>query len=51
MQQFARRQSPSKDAFAPATSDRSSLSGAITRLAAVFVCAGAVQILAGWILR
>jgi hypothetical protein len=30
---------------------RSSLSGAIIRLAAVFACAGTIQILAGWLLR
>ncbi len=33
------------------TSDRSSLSGAVIRLAAVFACAGTIQILAGWFLR
>lgn len=33
------------------TSDRSSLSGAIIRLVAVFACAGTIQILAGWLLR
>lgn len=31
--------------------DRSSLSGAVIRLAAVFACAGTIQLLAGWILR
>ncbi|WP_156383361.1 hypothetical protein [Rhizobium sp. Root483D2] len=31
--------------------DRSTLSGAIFRLAAVFACAGIIQLLASWFLR
>jgi hypothetical protein len=33
------------------TPDRSRLLSAVIRLAAVFACAGTVQILAGWLLR
>jgi hypothetical protein len=31
--------------------DRSTLSGALVRLAAVFACAGIIQLLASWFLR
>jgi hypothetical protein len=40
-----------RQAAAVMTPDRSSLPGAVIRLAAVFACAGTVQILAGWLLR
>jgi len=51
MQQFARLQSAGKDAFARTTADRTSLSGAVIRLVAVFSLAETVQLLAGWLLR
>jgi hypothetical protein len=51
MQLYARQSSLDRQAAAPMTPDRSSLSGAIIRLAAVFACAGTIQILAGWFLR
>jgi hypothetical protein len=51
MQPYARQGSSHRQRSAPMTPDRSSLSGAIIRLAAVFACAGAIQILAGWLLR
>jgi hypothetical protein len=51
MQSYARQSSSDRQASAPMTPDRSSLCGAVIRLAAVFACAGAIQILAGWFLR
>lgn len=51
MQQFARLHSVRWDALARTTGDRTSLSGAVIRLVTVFVCAGTVQVLAGWLLR